>query len=90
MRSDKSLDDLARMWNRVLRGWIQYYGVFYKSALYPVFHHLNRTLVRWAMRKYKRLRRRPRRAEYWLGRIARREPSLFAHWQQLGIMPTAG
>jgi len=90
LRSDKSLGDLARMWNRVLRGWIQYYGVFYKSALHPVFHHLNQTLVRWAMRKYKRLRRRPRRAERWLGGVARREPTLFAHWQQLGVKPTAG
>jgi hypothetical protein len=33
--SDKAIDDLARMWNPVLRGWIQYYGRFYKSALYP-------------------------------------------------------
>ena len=52
-RSDKAIDDLARMWNPVLRGWIQYYGRFYKSALYPVFRHFNDLLVRWAMRKYK-------------------------------------
>ena len=57
-RSDKAIDDLARMWNPVLRGWIQYYGRFYKSALYSVFWHFNGLLVRWAMRKYKRLRRR--------------------------------
>src|SRR6202011_3550642 len=33
LRSDKALDDLAHMWNPVLRGWINYYGKFYKSAL---------------------------------------------------------
>jgi RNA-directed DNA polymerase len=90
LRSDKALDDLARMWNPVLRGWINYYGKFYKSALYPVFHHLNRTLTWWARRKFKRLRAHQSRAERWLGGVARREPSMFAHWQLLGLKPTAG
>lgn len=90
LRSDKALDDLARMWNPVLRGWIQYYGRFYKSALYPTFRHFNELLVRWAMRKYKRLRAHHRRAEHWLGGIARREPRMFAHWQLLGVTPAAG
>ena len=90
VRSDKAIDDLARMWNPVLHGWIRYYGRFYKSALSPVFRHFNTTLVRWAMRKYKRLRRHRRRAEYWLGGVARREPRLFAHWNRLGMRPTAG
>jgi len=90
LRSDKALDDLAHMWNPILRGWINYYGRFYKSALHPVFRHLNRTLTRWASRKYKRLRGHQRRAEYWLGGVARREPRMFAHWQLLGLKPTAG
>jgi RNA-directed DNA polymerase len=90
LRSDKAIDDLARMWNPVLRGWIQYFGRFYRSALYPVFRHFNGHLVRWAMRKYKRLRQHRRRAEHWLGGIARREPGLFAHWQMLGVRPAAG
>jgi RNA-directed DNA polymerase len=89
LRSDKAIDDLARMWNPVLRGWIQYYGRFYRSALYPVFRHLNELLVRWAMRKYKRLRGHRRRAEHWLGGVARREPRLFAHWFALGVRPAA-
>ena len=41
-RSDKSLDDLARMFNPMIRGWINYYSRFYKSALYPTLRHLNR------------------------------------------------
>ena len=72
-----------------VRGWINYYGSFYKSALYPTLRHLNGTLVRWAMRKFKRLRRHRTRAEYWLGRIARKEPRLFPHWQ-MGVRPAAG
>jgi RNA-directed DNA polymerase len=90
LRSDKAIDDLARMWNAVLRGWIEYFGRFYKSALYPTFRHFNELLTRWAMRKYKRLRRHRRRAEHWLGGVARREPRLFAHWHLLGVKPAAG
>jgi len=82
-RSDKSLEDLAGMVNPALRGWINYYGRFYKSALYPPLLHLDRYLTRWAMRKYKGLKGRKRRAAQWLARIARRQPWLFAHWQSL-------
>jgi len=90
LRSDKASDDLTRMWNPVLRGWIQYYGHFYPSALYPVLRPFNGLLVRWVMRKYKKLRGHRRRAEYWLGSIARREPRMFADWQLLGLRPAAG
>ena len=89
LRSDKSLEDLSRMFGPTIRGWINYYGSFYKSALYPTLRQLNRTLLRWAMRKYKRLKRHRRRAEHWLGRIAERQSWLFPHWQ-LGVRPSAG
>ncbi len=88
LRSDKSLEDLSRMFSPVIRGWINYYGKFYKSALYPTLRHLNRTLVRWAMRKFKKLKGHQRRAEYWLGKVAQRQPWLFPHWQ-MGVKPTA-
>jgi len=80
-RSDKDLSDLARMFNPIVQGWINYYGRFYKSWLYPVLRHINDGLVRWAMRKYKRLRGHPRRAKGWLASVARRDPRLFAHWK---------
>ncbi len=85
-RTDKTLTDLARMFNAVLRGWINYYGRFYKSMLFPTFRHLNKRLVRWAMSKYKRLRKRSRRARRFIADVARREPNLFAHWQ-FGVRP---
>jgi RNA-directed DNA polymerase len=90
LHSDKALDDLAQLWNPVLRGWINYYGRFYRSALRPVFRQFNHSLSRWAMRKIKRLHRRQRRAQYWLGRVAQREPRMFAHWELLSLRPTAG
>ena len=70
----------------MLQGWINYYGRFYKSMLYPVFRHLNDMLVRWAMRKYKRLRRHKGRARRFIADVARRQPGLFAHWR-LGVRP---
>jgi RNA-directed DNA polymerase len=85
-RSDKSLDDLARMFNNVVQGWINYYGRFYKSRLLYFLRRLNQHLMRWACRKYKRLKRRERRAMTWLAEIARRSPRLFAHWR-LGARP---
>lgn len=89
LKSDVGIDDLSRMFNPVLRGWINYYGCFYKSQLYSVLRHMNRALMYWARRKYKKLTVHKRRASSWLGRLARNRPELFAHWQ-MGILPTVG
>ena len=82
-RIDRWIDDLARMFNPVIRGWITYYGRYYKSALYPTFRYLDQCLAYWAMAKYKRLRRHRRRAEHWVSKAASRDPRLFAHWPLL-------
>ncbi len=79
-RSDKALDDLARMFNPYIRGWINYYSHFYKSALYPTLRRIDAFLIRWVRRKFKRFRQRPRGARNWLARIIRTSPGLFAHW----------
>ena len=81
LRSDKSLEDLSRMFGPIVRGWVQYYGRYYRSMLYPVFKQLDRALTRWAGRKYKKLKRHRRRAAHWINRVSRQEPRLFAHWQ---------
>lgn len=81
MRSDETLEELARMYNNRIRGWVNYYSGFYKSALYPTLRHLDRKLVLWATRKYKRLRGDRRRAAHWLERIARSRTDFFAHWR---------
>lgn len=76
-----SLQDISRLHNPVLRGWLAYYGRFHPSALEPVFKHFNQTLIAWAMRKYKRLERHKTRASLFLAAIAKREPYLFVHWR---------
>ena len=82
-RIDKWIDDLARMFNPIIRGWMNYYGRYYKSALYPPLRYLDRCLAHWAMAKYKRLRRHRRRAAEWVRRVVSRDPTLFAHWSML-------
>jgi RNA-directed DNA polymerase len=81
LRSDKAIEDLSRMFNPKICGWLQYYGRYYRSALYPHMHQLDRSLARWANRKYKKLRGHQRRATHWIARISRRDSKLFAHWQ---------
>lgn len=82
-RSDKTLDDLARMFGPYIRGWINYYSHFYKSALYSTLRRIDAHLIRWICRKYKRFRQRPRQARAWLAGVIRRTPGLFPHWRLL-------
>jgi len=88
-RNNQRLEDLARFVNPIVRGWMNYYGRFYRSKCVQVLRHLNEALAAWARRKYRRFRRRERASLYWLGRIARRDRTLFAHWQE-GVVPEAG
>jgi hypothetical protein len=81
-----NLKDISQTYDPKIRGWANYYGRFYKSDMYSIYYHLNHALIRWAMRKYKKLRTHKRRACNWLARIARQEPELFVHWQ-MGIIP---
>lgn len=81
LRSNKSLEDLSRMFNPVIRGWVNYYGSYYRSAVYKAFNPLNFILTKWAMRKYRRFRGHITRAGRWLYRLRKRSPHLFAHWE---------
>ena len=88
-RTHLQLGDLARLTNATVRGWINYYGRFYRSQCLRILHHLNMVLVQWARRKYKRQHRSWRASVRWLARIAQQEPSLFVLWQ-FGAKPAAG
>ena len=88
-RNHRSLESIARWINPYVRGWVNYYGRYDRWALAPVFRHLERALVYWARRKFKRFRQRQRQATHWLGRVARRDPALFYQWR-IGFKPAAG
>ena len=79
--SDKSLQDLAEMYNPCIRGWINYYSHFYKTQLRPTLKRIDLYVIRWARRKFKRLRRKTKGARDWFARLRRANPTLFAHWQ---------
>ncbi|MEO3892751.1 reverse transcriptase domain-containing protein [Nonomuraea sp. B5E05] len=81
LRSGATLERLAREINPVVRGWINYYGRFYSSALDFSLNRINDYLVRWLVQKYKRLRRKRAKARGALGSHARLYPGLFAHWK---------
>jgi RNA-directed DNA polymerase len=76
-----TIEDLARTFNPVLRGWINYYGQFYRSRLAPILGQFDYALERWARRKYKRLKASQTRARAWVKRLALQNPALFVHWQ---------
>ena len=79
-RSDLALEEIARWAQPVLTGWVRYYGRFCPSALRSALRTLDDFLVRWAKRKYLRLRGHHGRAWNWLHGIQTRQPRLFAHW----------
>jgi RNA-directed DNA polymerase len=75
-----TLDDLARDVNPVLRGWLSYFTKFYSSMVIPLCWRIDRHLMQWARRKYKRLEHGDRRTREWLWGVRERAPRLFAHW----------
>jgi RNA-directed DNA polymerase len=79
LRTATELQDLAAWINPIVRGWMTYYGRYYRTALDRLLKRINTYLVRWAQRKYKRLR--PfRKALRWWARLTERQPRMFAHW----------
>ena len=80
LKTGLSLTALAKqVVNPVVRGWMQYYGAFYRSALHPLLRRVNAYLMRWLRRKFKRLRSFRKALEAWQ-RITCQLRVLFAHW----------
>ena len=80
LRSELSPEQLAARLAPRVRGWMAYYCRFRGSEFQPVAEYIDRLIVRWAMRKYKRLRGHKTRAFAWLDRVKRNRPTLFSHW----------
>lgn len=87
-RSGSDLSRLAAEINPQVRGWINYYGAFYRSELFFLVRRIDGHLLRWAMQKFKRLRGKRARAREWLAAVRQQQPDLFVHWQLLS--PTGG
>jgi RNA-directed DNA polymerase len=78
-RTWHTIGSLAREINPIVRGWMQYYGTFYRSALLPLLRRINSYLMRWLRKKYKRLASKQKARACW-ERITTQYPRLFAHW----------
>jgi RNA-directed DNA polymerase len=84
-RTGTDLSGIAQAINPQVRGWINYYGVFYHSELFSLTRRIDDHLVRWVMHKYKRFRHKPGQAYQALAVVKHRQPTLFAHWQLVSI-----
>ena len=86
-QTQRSLQDIAQQLNPLLRGWIEYYGRYAPSALYPLLRYVNQTLLAWVMRKFKRFKGHRIQASQFLQRLAMERVDLFVHWQ-IGMVGT--
>lgn len=78
--SHLSLEKLSEMYNPVIRGWVNYYAKFYPGAMQKIHRHWDKTLTRWAQKKYKRFKRRYGMARSWVLSVEKKEQRLFATW----------
>jgi len=74
-----TLAEIARWINPIVRGWMQYYGAFHRSALDLLLTRINTYLVRWLRNKFKRLKPFKKAKAAWQ-RVTRQYPKAFAHW----------
>ena len=81
-----TLAELARRYDPTIRGWWQYYGAFYPTALRRLARYLDERLERWASRKHKTLLRRKRGSVDWLLKMKGIAPQLFSHWRVGGTV----
>lgn len=80
--ADLSIELLAKWLNPMINGWIGYYGLFTRSALYGMCRHVNKILLIWARREFKTRRRHKVKVIKFLEGIFKQNPRLFAHWRE--------
>jgi RNA-directed DNA polymerase len=88
-RAHQELEDIAKTIDPYVRGWMNYYGRYYRTECVQTLRYINLALAKWARKKHKHLRGHDRRSEHYLGRLSRRRPGLLALWK-LGVRPPTG
>ncbi|SMF82092.1 Reverse transcriptase (RNA-dependent DNA polymerase) [Pseudobacteriovorax antillogorgiicola] len=76
-----SLDDIARAFNPMIQGWINYYSKFNRSYFVPIIKYINDRLRIWFQKKFPKLRGKKGRTIKLIQRIIKAKPRLFAHWR---------
>ena len=72
----RSIEELANLLNPIIRGMMNYFGVYYKSELSKLYSQVDLKLKKWALRKYKK-----RSILRWLQCLYQTKWDLFAHWR---------
>ena len=72
---------LAKQYNPVLRGWWNYFGEFYPSAMHRFAIYFDGKLMQWARRKYKTLEQRKQSSAQWLLKMKNSFPRMFFYWR---------
>ncbi|WP_395460289.1 group II intron reverse transcriptase/maturase [Wolbachia endosymbiont (group B) of Myelois circumvoluta] len=80
-QTSTTMEEISKKVNPIVRGWFQYYGRFYKSEMHPTLRNIERYLIKWARKKYKKLRAHGRLASQFLGKVRKRSPNIFYHWE---------
>lgn len=74
-----SLEMFANRLNPKIRGWINYYGKYFKWRMIKVFSYLDGLMRSWIAKKYKITSKAKTMQHYC--RIREENPTLFYHWQ---------
>jgi len=69
----------AKVLNPKIRGWMNYYGKFFKKKVVQVFTYLDSLLLKWIKYKYRIHSHRKGMAKYEQYKAA--DPQLFYHWK---------
>jgi len=74
-----SLDEVANFVNPQVRGWLNYYGRFGKSAFLDVMWYFKQLIVEWGVKRYKRFKGSRKQFWSWFKRLLKRDSSLFPY-----------
>ena len=86
LKVSMTLEDIAKIYNNKIQGWINYYSHYYKTEVAKLLRYINLCLVKWVRHKYKNIRSM-KRAREWLRKVYNNNPKMFAHWK-IGIIET--
>lgn len=75
------IEEMAEMLNPSVRGWLNYYGKFRKSALGRICERIQINLVKWAKNKFRKLKNSWIKAYDYIRALVLSKPKLFVHWE---------
>jgi group II intron reverse transcriptase/maturase len=79
--STATIEELAKVLNPKIGGWVNYFDKFGKNELSRVFRVFHNRLVRWVLNRYKSLKGSIKRAYRYLRQLRDAKP-LFYHWKK--------